>query len=209
MPDFRPAFQIYFILEESTYHVLLHSGSYPCEDPKSFNSHGLGNGGELLGWSSARLLPRQPQQKGLQLTNLTQALGKHLKLTPPPVCPEWFGSMPMHLLREECRSGSIHLDERLTATPRGESFPLYSEGGSICRPVVKHLTSDRGGLFIATQGGLCFITKGHGLQETGELMLLFSCSDMSDSLRPHGLQHARLPCPSFPRACSDSCPLSR
>ena len=33
---------------------------------------------------------------------------------------------------------------------------------------------------------------------------------MSDSLWPHGLQHARLPCPSpIPRACSDSCPLSR
>ena len=32
---------------------------------------------------------------------------------------------------------------------------------------------------------------------------------MSDSLRPHGLQRARLPCPSpTPRACSNSCPLS-
>ena len=30
---------------------------------------------------------------------------------------------------------------------------------------------------------------------------------MSDSLRPHGLQHARLPCPSPTlRACSNSCP---
>ena len=30
---------------------------------------------------------------------------------------------------------------------------------------------------------------------------------MSDSLQPHGLQHARLPCPSpTPRACSHSCP---
>ena len=30
----------------------------------------------------------------------------------------------------------------------------------------------------------------------------FSCSVMSDSLRPHGLQHARLPCPSTqPRYC--------
>ena len=29
------------------------------------------------------------------------------------------------------------------------------------------------------------------------------------SLRPHGLQHARLPClPPTPRACSNSCPLS-
>ena len=33
---------------------------------------------------------------------------------------------------------------------------------------------------------------------------------MSNSLWPHGLQHARLPCPSpFPRACSNSCPLNR
>ena len=33
---------------------------------------------------------------------------------------------------------------------------------------------------------------------------------MSDSLWPHGLQHARLPCPSLhPRVYSDSCPLSQ
>ena len=33
---------------------------------------------------------------------------------------------------------------------------------------------------------------------------------MSDSLWPHGLQHARLPCPSpSPGACSNSCPLNR
>ena len=32
---------------------------------------------------------------------------------------------------------------------------------------------------------------------------------MSNSLQPHGLQHARLPYPSlFPRICSNSCPLS-
>ena len=27
-------------------------------------------------------------------------------------------------------------------------------------------------------------------------LLLFSCSAVSNSLRPHGLQHTRLPCPS-------------
>ena len=38
----------------------------------------------------------------------------------------------------------------------------------------------------------------------------FSCSVVSDSLRPHGLQHTRLPCPSPTLgACSNSCPLSR
>ena len=40
--------------------------------------------------------------------------------------------------------------------------------------------------------------------------LLFSLSVMSDSLQPHGLQHARLPCPSLsPGVCSNSCPLSQ
>ena len=38
----------------------------------------------------------------------------------------------------------------------------------------------------------------------------FSCSVVSDSLRPRGLQHARPPCPSLsPRVCSNSCPWSR
>ena len=41
-------------------------------------------------------------------------------------------------------------------------------------------------------------------------MLLFSHSAVSDSLWPHGLQHARLPCPSPTlRACSNSCPSSQ
>ena len=38
----------------------------------------------------------------------------------------------------------------------------------------------------------------------------FSRSVVSDYLRPYGLQHTRLPCLSpAPRACSNSCPLSR
>ena len=40
-------------------------------------------------------------------------------------------------------------------------------------------------------------------------IMLCSCSVVSDSLQPHGLQHARLPCPSpSPGVFSDSCPLS-
>ena len=42
------------------------------------------------------------------------------------------------------------------------------------------------------------------------LIFQFSCSVMSDSLRPHGLQHTRPPCPSTtPRVHPNSCPLSR
>ena len=41
-------------------------------------------------------------------------------------------------------------------------------------------------------------------------LLLFSHSVVSDSLQPHGLQHARPPCPSpSPRTCSNSCPSSQ
>ena len=40
--------------------------------------------------------------------------------------------------------------------------------------------------------------------------LLFSQSMVSNSLQPHGLQHARLPCSSpSPGVCSSSCPLSQ
>ena len=42
------------------------------------------------------------------------------------------------------------------------------------------------------------------------LLLLYSCSVMSDSLRPHGLQHTSSPSPSpSPRACLNSCPSSQ
>ena len=41
-------------------------------------------------------------------------------------------------------------------------------------------------------------------------LLFFSCSVVSNSLHPHGLQHTRIHCPSpSPRVCSNSCPLSR
>ena len=44
---------------------------------------------------------------------------------------------------------------------------------------------------------------------TYDHLLLFSCSVMSNSLKPNGLQHIRIPCSSPPpRACSNSCPLS-
>ena len=36
------------------------------------------------------------------------------------------------------------------------------------------------------------------------LLLFLSHSVVSDSLRPHGLQHIRLPCPLFPGVCSNS-----
>ena len=47
-----------------------------------------------------------------------------------------------------------------------------------------------------------------GISHSYFQIVQFSRSVMSDSLRPHGLQHARFPCPSpTPRAYSNSCPL--
>ena len=47
-------------------------------------------------------------------------------------------------------------------------------------------------------------------KQSRRFLLLFSHSVMSGSLWPHGLQHARPPCPSpTPRACSNSHPSSQ
>ena len=62
----------------------------------------------------------------------------------------------------------------------------------------------------------CIVDRRFTVWATGEVpyklktqSIQFSHSVVSDSLRPHGLQHARLPCPSpTPRACSNSCPSS-
>ena len=49
----------------------------------------------------------------------------------------------------------------------------------------------------------------YGVWLRAAFQLLLSCSVVSDPSRPHGLQHARLPCPSpSPGVCSNSCPLS-
>ena len=46
-------------------------------------------------------------------------------------------------------------------------------------------------------------------REMGEQSVQFSCSVMTDSLRPNGLQHVSLPCPSpAPGTYSNSCPSS-
>ena len=65
---------------------------------------------------------------------------------------------------------------------------------------------------------LCFISVTYNViisyisikKEDKYSSVQFSCSVMSDSLQPHGLQHARPPCPSpTPGVFSNSCPLSQ
>ena len=56
---------------------------------------------------------------------------------------------------------------------------------------------------------LHFAVQLKGIQhcKATTLLLLFSGQVVSTSSQPHGLQHARLPCPSSsPRVCPSSCP---
>ena len=55
------------------------------------------------------------------------------------------------------------------------------------------------------------MTKKIKLSDTSDLCsFLFGRSVVSNSLRPHGLQHNMLPCPSpTPRVWANSCPLNR
>ena len=73
------------------------------------------------------------------------------------------------------------------------------------RPRTKHthfkdLAKEGTGARVMKVRGICYHEK----------RICFSCSVVSDSLWPHGLQHARLPYPSpSPWACSNSYPLSQ
>ena len=55
----------------------------------------------------------------------------------------------------------------------------------------------------------CSISRWGRQYEIMNALLLFSCWVVSDSLWPHGLQHARLSCPSLsPGVSLNSCPVS-
>ena len=78
---------------------------------------------------------------------------------------------------------------------------------------IKHVRLSRESLFYLCKHFSCVPNSGLYIDSVVVILILgpssiqFSCSVMSDSLRPHGLQHARLPCPSpTPQAYSNSCP---
>ena len=83
---------------------------------------------------------------------------------------------------------------------RGLPFPTP---GDLPDPGIEPMSPALRGRFFttsATREALCFTFQSVQL----------SFSVMSDSLRPHGLQHARLPHPSLSlRVCSNSCPLNQ
>ena len=95
-----------------------------------------------------------------------------------------------------------------------------SPGGSNCRPShtpvsLFHPPSKKGTIspFIPGYIYICVCVNIYIYTQLQTFLYIsvshFSCSVMSDSLQPHGLQHARPPCPSpTPGVYSNSCPLS-
>ena len=85
------------------------------------------------------------------------------------------------------------------------SLPLYSHMNSDIYILQNKLSVSR----TLVLSAVSFRNIAHYITEWGRLSQ-FSCSVMCNSLRPHRLRHAKLPCPSpTPRACSDSGPLSQ
>ena len=77
----------------------------------------------------------------------------------------------------------------------------------LCKTAIGNLLCTRG-----TQLSALWQPRGVGrggkVQEGGDICMVFSCPVRSNFLQPHGLQHARLPCPSpSPRICPSSCSL--
>ena len=65
-------------------------------------------------------------------------------------------------------------------------------------------------IILRSGGRLQLQSETMGWEGSGKRSVQFSCSVMSDSLWSHGLQQARLPCPSPTHgACSNSCSSSQ
>ena len=114
------------------------------------------------------------------LPHLNGSLRDHCKSCRSPIWGCVPASLALFLTSWECRVQPLAMWEHLRASADGQCSEL--------------------GSYIP-----CTSSRPRGCSS-----VQFSCSLVSDSLRPHGLQHARLPCPSpTPRACLNSCPLSR
>ena len=100
-----------------------------------------------------------------------------------------------------------HSHHRFQA-PRGRALrELRKETKNACHLVVTSLQPPLKGAALGISG---FENIRYWPQIAEFSSVQFSRIVVSDALQPHGLQHARLPCPTAtPRVCSNSCPLSR
>ena len=120
-----------------------------------------------------------------------------------------------HPYQRRWRPGTPRADWRVAwgmDSPAQICLILPQAASSVSLSAWEHICIVPGFLVTLPQGrkwGLsCRST--HGLCTDRKSLVQFSRSVLSDSLLPHGLQHARLPCPSPAcRVYSKSCPLSQ
>ena len=99
------------------------------------------------------------------------------------------GSLPN--LGIEPRASPLQMDSLLSESP---GKPIYNGGNLFHKEPCR-------GILTFYAPFLCVPPRNSWDHLPGKL-LLFSSQVMSDSSKPHGLQHARLPCPSPPpRVC--------
>ena len=104
--------------------------------------------------------------------------------------------------RQRGRERKGKASQRLTPKDQSQGSPRQPKTKGFPRPCRKPFRNPSLQLeatMITAKAVMCLL---HSVQ--------FSRSVVSNSLQPHGLQHARPPCLSpTPRACSNPCPLSR
>ena len=163
--------------------------SFPGSSAGKESACNAGNPGSISGWGRS---PGEGIGYPLQYSwaSLVAQLVKNLHAMWRPGFDPWVGKIPW---RKKWQPTPVFLP--------GES-PRTEEPGGLQSMESQRIRHD-------------WATK-HSTQHMGAwqtillfILLLFSCYTVSDTFQPHGLQHARPPCPSlYPRVCPSSCTLS-
>ena len=129
---------------------------------------------------------------------------------------QWF-SLKLYCTRLPLRPGH-RVIFHLSSSPITFLFLTHKEKNPLWNKIRFPMEESSSLLLKLTQDQNAHVGKSSGCQQLSlsvmQMKMIFSSvqfthSVMSYSLRPNGLQHARLPCPSpTPGACSNSCPLS-
>ena len=148
---------------------------------------------------------------------------KHFNVQLSSVRVAFFGKASLHQTSQPSKEDSVKLPKEVCAkllqsrptlrNPMDCSLPGSSVHGNspsgilewVARPSSRGSSRPRMSLMSPALAGGFFTTR-----TTCMWLFLFSGSVMSDSLRPCGLQHTGLPCPSpSPGVCLNSCSLSQ
>ena len=172
-------------------------------------------------WTKVSLSNKiQRNYKGLKISVCTCSWGKfwttRYKKTKNLNCHFWGAgskSRVPHMPPTPSKCWANHLSQCHRLTPSKEpALPsLSSQGASRGTCYVFSLPPAAVGTLVKpclnSSSGLSSTSTGWGRPKAS---VQFSCSVVSNSLWPCGLQHARLPCPSpTPEVYPNSCPLSR